>query len=439
MKKILILTYYWPPSGGAGVQRWLKFTKYLREYGYEPVIYTALDAEYPVLDNSLEKDIPEGIEVLRQPIREPYSIYRQFLGKKKEERTYNVFITEGKKAGWKQKLALYIRANFFIPDARFLWVKPSVRFLSNYLKSNKIDLIVSTGPPHSMHLIAKGLKAECGIPWLADFRDPWTNIDFAEDLPFTKSALKKNAKLEKEVLEKADHIVVVSALVKQEFESKTNQPVTLITNGFDHADFESTKVENDNDEFILLHTGSLNNRRNHPALWKAISQLITEKVDKIETLRIKLIGKTDANTLDDIEKYGLKGITVMVDYMSHGEVIKEQLKANILLLLVNRFGEDIGGFNSSKGTVPGKLFEYLACQKTILAVGIPESQIDEILTDTDAGKVCHYDDIEGMKAFIINALNNASAKSDLEKIMRYSRKNLTKDLSGVFDVMLKNR
>lgn len=155
MKKVLVLTYYWPPSGGAGVQRWLKFVKYLRDFGYEPVVYTALDAEYPVLDDSLEKDIPEGIEILRQPIREPYSIYRQFLGKKKEERTYNVFIAESKKAGWKQNLALYIRANYFIPDARFLWIKPSAKYLNQYLNTNKIDLIASTGPPHSMHLILR--------------------------------------------------------------------------------------------------------------------------------------------------------------------------------------------------------------------------------------------------------------------------------------------
>ena len=436
MKKVLILTYYWPPSGGAGVQRWLKFTKYLRDYGYEPVIYTALDAEYPVLDDSLEKDIPDGIEILREPIREPYSIYRQFLGKKKEERTYNVFITEGTKAGWKQKLALYIRANYFIPDARFLWIKPSVHFLSAYLKSHKIDLIASTGPPHSMHLIALKLKEELGIPWLADFRDPWTNIDFADDMPFSKSALKKNEKLEKAVLKKADHIVVVSDLMKQEFESKTHQPVSLITNGFDHADFENISIAEGKEHFTLLHTGSLNNRRNHPAVWKAISQLIAEKPEKMDTFRIKLIGKTDEKTHDDIKKYGLENITEFVDYMAHADVITEQLKADVLLLLVNRFGEDSNDFKSAKGTVTGKLFEYLACQKPILAVGMLDSQIDDILTDTKAGKVCQFDDVAEIKTFLLSCINGFSLHSEKEKIMQYSRKNLTGELVAIFARMI---
>ena len=439
MKKVLILTYYWPPSGGAGVQRWLKFAKYLREYGYEPIIYTALDAEYPVLDDSLQKDIPHGLEVLRRPIREPYSIYRQFLGKKKEERTYNVFIADDKKQDWKHKLALYIRANYFIPDARFLWIKPSARFLKDYLKTHRIDLIASTGPPHSMHLIAAKLKAKTGIPWLADFRDPWTTIDFVDDMPFSKKALKKNEKLEKAVLNSADHITVVSDLMKEEFESKTLKPVSLITNGFDHEDFENINIVKSADTFTIIHTGSLNNRRNHPAVWEAIAQLRTEHPDLTNKLRIKLIGKTDAEALEDIKAAGLESISEFIDYMSHADVVVEQLKADVLLLMVNRFGATDSGFKSGKGTVTGKLFEYLACKKPILAAGIPDSQINEILTETGSGKVCHYDDVEGMKTFILKCLNEPVQNADNPKIMQYSRKNLTGKMAELFDKLTENK
>lgn len=433
MEKVLILTYYWPPSGGAGVQRWLKFAKYLREYGYEPIIYTALDAEYPVLDDSLGKDIPDGIEILRQPIREPYSIYRQFLGKKKGERTYNVFIADDKKQDWKHKLALYIRANYFIPDARFLWIKPSVRYLKDYLKTHKIDLIASTGPPHSMHLIAAKLKVETGIPWLADFRDPWTTIDFVDDMPFSKRAIKKNEKLERMVLHVADHITVVSDLMKEEFESKTEKPVSLITNGFDHEDFENINVSKSEGAFTIIHTGSLNNRRNHPAVWQAIAELRNEYPELTHKLRLRLIGKTDADAREEIKAAGLESISEFIDYMSHADVIVEQLKADILLLMVNRFGETDSGFKSGKGTVTGKLFEYLACQKPILAAGIPDSQINEILTETGAGKVCDYDDVKGMKAFILKSLKEPLQKSDDKKIMQYSRKNLTGKMAEIFN------
>ncbi len=439
MKKVLILTYYWPPSGGAGVQRWLKFVKYLRDFGYEPVIYTALDAEYPVLDPSLASDIPKGIEVLRQPIREPYSIYRQFLGKKKEERTYNVFIAEGKKSGWKQKIALYIRANYFIPDARFLWIKPSAKYLNTYLKEHHIDLIASTGPPHSMHLIAQKLNAETGIPWLADFRDPWTNIDFADDMPFGKKALRKNEKLEQKVLQSADYITVVSDFMKKEFETKTNKPIKVITNGFDEADFENIETEKANSDFTLIHTGSLNNRRNHPVFWQAVSEMRKEYPELAKNLRIKLIGKTDANTHSDIDKFGLKDRTEFIDYMAHSEVIKAQMQADVLLLFVNRFGENSTDFKSARGTVTGKLFEYLASQKPILAVGIPDSQINEILTETQTGKVCHFDDLNAMKAFLLKCLRKEFLISDRELIRNYSRKNLTGKMVSVFDRMISYR
>ena len=187
MKRVLIITYYWPPSGGSGVQRWLKMSKYLPEYGWQPVIYTTENAEYPIVDPSLEKDVSPEAEVIRRPITEPYTFYKKFLGIKQEE-TVKVGFTqeEKKKKSWKSGLSMWIRGNLFIPDARRWWVKPSVKYLKKYLQEHPVDAIISTGPPHSMHLIAMKLKEATGLPWIADFRDPWTEIDYYQDLHLTR-------------------------------------------------------------------------------------------------------------------------------------------------------------------------------------------------------------------------------------------------------------
>jgi hypothetical protein len=197
MKKVLILTYYWPPSGGAGVQRWLKFVKYLRNFGWEPVVYTALNGEMPVIDLSLEKDVPKDITILKTKIWEPYSIYKTFIGRKKDEKINASFLSETKKKSFAEKISVWIRGNYFIPDARKYWIKPSIKYLTDYLNKNKIDVIISTGPPHSMHLIALGLKQHFpNIKWMADFRDPWTNIDFYSELMLSESADRKHKDLE---------------------------------------------------------------------------------------------------------------------------------------------------------------------------------------------------------------------------------------------------
>ncbi|MFN4123193.1 MAG: glycosyltransferase family 4 protein [Flavobacteriales bacterium] len=432
---MLIIAYYWPPSGGAGVQRWLKFVKYLRDFGWEPLVYTAENAEYPVLDLSLEKDIPVGIEVIRRPIKEPYTYYKALLGQKKNDRVYSGFLQESGTRNWKQKLSLFIRANLFIPDARFLWIRPSVAYLKKYLKQNHVDLVISTGPPHSMHLIAEKVSKSNGLPWIADFRDPWTNIDFAEDLPYTAWAKKKNERLERKVLQNADAIVVVSELMSEEFRTKTNKPIHLITNGFDEDDFKRKshdKISNSG-KFKLIHTGSLNNRRNHSALWQAIQELILETPEFKKSIEISLVGKTDIDARNDIKKYGLESFTALIDYMPHEEVIHEQMQADILLLLINRFGENGDRFRSSKGTLTGKVFEYMACGKPILAIGEPDSHLGRILKETASGEVFHFDDVAGIKQFIIKVLNNPQGAVSMEKIKRFSRKSLTGEMTALMN------
>jgi len=201
VKRVLIITYYWPPSGGAGVQRWLKFSKYLPENGWIPVVYTPENPEYPAIDENLVSEIHPDVEVLKSSIWEPYALYKKFTSRKKDAKLGSGFTSEKDKISKAEKVSRWVRGNWFIPDARKFWIKPSVRFLDTYLKENSIDAIISTGPPHSMHLIALGIKRKYPkIKWIADFRDPWTNIDFVEELRLSKRSMKKHENQELAVL-----------------------------------------------------------------------------------------------------------------------------------------------------------------------------------------------------------------------------------------------
>jgi glycosyltransferase involved in cell wall biosynthesis len=437
VKKVLILTYYWPPSGGAGVQRWLKFVKYLREFGWEPIVYTAENGEYPVIDESLFKDIPQGITILKQPIWEPYQLYKKVIGQKKDERVVSGFLKEKGKISWGHKLSLWLRGNVFIPDARRFWIRPSTNYLSRWLKENPVDVIVSTGPPHSMHLIGMNLHKEMGIPWLADFRDPWVNIDFAGDLKMSSWAKNKNISLEKKVLNTADLVVVVSELMAEEFRSKTNKPVELITNGFDPDDFivDETLIRKDG-KFSIVHTGSLNDRRNHPALWKCIAELREQNAEFKTLCEIRLIGKNDVSVRESIQNEGLNDCTVWIDYLPHEQIMIEQQSASLLLLSINNYGAAEDHFFSSKATLTGKLFEYLAAERPILMIGPDDGQAAEVVRKSTSGYVSDFNDSANMMSILKTVFENRNKEKIKQgggSLEQYSRKNLTENLSKLLN------
>lgn len=434
MKKVLILTYYWPPSGGAGVQRWLKFVKYLRSFGYEPVVYTALNGEYPVLDDSFFKDIPEGITVIKQPIWEPYQLYKKVIGQKKDQRVVSGFLQEDGKKSLGHRLSLWLRGNVFIPDARRFWIRPSIKYLNQWLKENKVDLIVSTGPPHSMHMIGLGLKKKTGIPWLADFRDPWVNIDFAGDLSMSNWAKNQNIKLERLVLQNADQVVVVSELMAEEFRSKTKRPVDVITNGYDPDDFEIPDNLLRHDHFFsIVHTGSLNDRRNHPELWESISRLRNDIPEFKELCRIRLIGKNDISVRRSIEINGLEDCTEWVDYMPHATIISEQKSASVLLLSINNYGAEENGFFSPKATLTGKLFEYLAAQRPILMIGPEDGQAADVLSSNPIHRIVGFGQTESMYQALKSMFEQRKTLHSIVADERFSRKTLTGKMVKLFE------
>jgi len=428
MKKVLIITYYWPPSGGAGVQRWLKFVKYLGQFGWEPIVYTPENPEAPAIDTSLLKDIPANITVLKQPIWEPYNLYKGFIGQKKGEKINASFLTEKKKPGLAEKISVWIRGNWFIPDARKFWIKPSVKFLSDYLKKNHVDVIVSTGPPHSMHLIALGLRKQLNIPWLADFRDPWTDIDFYDKLMLTKGSDEMHKNLERDVLKTADCILAVGWKMAEDLKKIGGRNIEVIPNGFDEDDFPNREIKLD-EKFSISHIGAMNADRNPSMLWTALSELLTEKESLRNDLNIHFIGKTDYSVLNDLDKFQLSPYVTKTEYLPHEKTTQAMQTSQILLLALNNTP-------NTMGVISGKLFEYLAANRPILAIGKENGDAARIIKESGAGTVCDFEDKTKMKKEIgqlyelFKQKNLTIASSNID---RYSRKVQAGTLAGLLD------
>ncbi|MBN1198083.1 MAG: glycosyltransferase family 4 protein [Bacteroidales bacterium] len=429
MKKVLIITYYWPPSGGAGVQRWLKFVKYLREFGWEPLLYIPENPEYPELDESLFKDVPEGITILRKPIWEPYDAYKRLIGRKKEEKINAAFLSEKKQNKFLENVSVWIRGNLFIPDARKFWINPSVGFLRSYLSENRVDAIVSTGPPHSMHLIAHRLAKQFQLPWLADFRDPWTNIDFYKDLKLTASANREHHRLERSVLEDASAVTVISNSMAEDFNRILPRKYDVITNGFDPDDTSGPTAPTLDHKFSIAHIGTLVSTRNPLPLWKALRNLLPLHPDLATDLEIKLIGKVDHTVAGSLEEYGLAPYTTRIPYLPHDQVIEAQRRSQVLLLIINNTP-------NAKMILTGKLFEYLAAGRPILCIGPPDGDAAVILNQTQAGVISDHDDIKTMEWNILNYYKKFKAgelRTNSKNTEAYSRKELTRHLANLLN------
>ncbi|SHI48040.1 glycosyltransferase family 4 protein [Aquimarina spongiae] len=419
--KVLIITYYWPPAGGPGVQRWLKFVKYFRDFGIEPIVYTPSNPTYPLLDETLISEIPEDITVLRRPIFEPYR-FAQLFSKKETKTISRGIISGSKKQTFIQRLLLYIRGNFFIPDARKYWVRPSVSYLSGYLKEHEIDTIITTGPPHSVHLIGKTLKERLNVRWIADFRDPWTTIGYHDKLKLTKKSIQKHKVLEKEVLTTADQITVTSFTTRDEFSGITQKPIAVVTNGYDEEKVEEGSLDT---KFTIAHIGSLLSGRNPLLLWKALKQLTEEDQEFTKEFELRLIGAVSDDVLSAIKDAGLSPFLDVVGYVSHSEAVRLQRQSQILLL-IEIDSED------TRCIIPGKLFEYMISKRPIVAIGPKGADIAKIINDTQAGKFFEYDEYADIKSTIFSyfkAYQDGALVAQPEDLEKYSRKALTQEMA----------
>lgn len=422
-KKLLIITYYWPPAGGPGVQRWLKFVKYLPDFNVQPIVYIPENPTYPIIDNGLQSEVSEKAIILKNKITEPYG-FASFFGKNKTKKISSGIIPNQKKQSFLEKTLLWVRGNIFIPDARFLWVKPSVKYLKKYIEENQIDTIVTSGPPHSLHLIGLQLKKELSVKWFADFRDPWTTIGYHKALKLSSSAEKKHKALEKEVLTTADTIIVTSKTTKTEFQAITSKPIEVITNGYD---VEKVSKQPLDEKFTLAHIGSFLSERNPRILWKALKELTKENPDFRRDFQLKLIGAVSQEVLDTISEFRLNDYVLNLGYVSHQEAVEHQRKSQVLLLI------EINS-NDTKSIIPGKLFEYMVSERPIIALGPEGSDFAEIITTTNTGVFFLYDELEPLKELLLkyyNLYKEQNLKVHAVGLQQYSRKSLTEQLTKI--------
>jgi glycosyltransferase involved in cell wall biosynthesis len=423
MKKLLIITYYWPPTGGSGVQRWVKFAKYLGRFGWEPVIYTPSNPEQLATDESLLTDIPVGTTIVKRRIVEPYAMYRKLFGGS-SAKGVGVNPLNSQKKSFKQKLAIFLRGNLFVPDPRVSWVKPSVKFLMKYLQEHPVDAIVTTGPPQSMHLIGMHLREKTGIRWIVDFRDPWTEIHYFKHMGLLPWVAAKHRRMEQRVLETADAIIAVSAPVRDDFQARTPKPVVLITNGFDPVDFATPAPTLEPDCFSIVHTGLFASDGNPLMLWDVLARKCASDSTFKSQLRIRLAGKTDPEIFEALSVRGLSGNLENLGYQPHWKTVQLQRSANILILPLRQEPE-------YAKALPGKIFEYMASRRPVLGIGQEKGAAAAMLKECGAGVMYDWDRLEPLSNYVESAWERHLAGTDGPTdgdIDEYSRISLTKKL-----------
>ena len=431
MKRVLIITYYWPPSGGSGVQRWLKFAKYLPETGWMPVIYTPENPDFDIRDESLLKDIPQNIEVIKRPIWEPYRLAQIISGKKVNN---TGLVKESGPPSLKSRIMTWIRGNLIIPDPRVFWRRPSVRFLKQYLQAHPVDVIITTGPPHSMHLIGRSLKRITGVPWVVDIRDPWSRLDFLDTFLVSPRNRKRYEAMEQSVLRECDAVIATSPSMRTLLMPFDAGKYTPITNGYDEADFATEQQAAATERFTIFHPGLLNELRNPLQLWEALRELCQEQTGFSNDLEVYLAGTIDAGiaaalTSDPVLRKNMR----IEGYLSHETVLEAYRQAAVLLLLINNT-------DNARVNIPGKLFEYLAAGAPQLVLGDPATDAAGIVRELGAGEVCAYSDKTAIKAAVLQLYldwKSGQHRNIHAGYESYSRLALSRKLAGVLDKLRK--
>jgi glycosyltransferase involved in cell wall biosynthesis len=393
-RRVLVLTYYFPPSGGPGVQRILKFVKYLPAYGWAPDVLTVRDGAYPERDPSLEADVPAGVGVHRTASWDPYRLYARFTGQAGDDAVVQGSV-EGREADWKEQLARWVRANVFLPDARVGWVPFAVARGRRLLAEGDYDAILTTGPPHSTHLAGSLLQRWTDVPWLADFRDPWTDINYYHELPHTRWARRLDAALERHVLRGAQAVTTVSPHWRDLLRSKSDRTdasaFSVIQNGYDEEDIPPGPARPTDEAFEITHVGSLYASRNPVALWRALRRLADRAA--VPDLRIRLVGAVDPNVFASLREHGLAPRTEHVSYVPHAEAVRQMRRAGLLLLSIEAFPE-------ATGMMTGKIYEYLACGRPVLGIGPPDGDAAALLDATSGGTLFGREAVADVAAFV---------------------------------------
>lgn len=432
MKKVLIITYYWPPAGGPGVQRVLKFAKYLPEFGWQPIILTVEKGEYPAIDETLSEEIPDRCKVYKTNSIEPTFLYKKFTGMKPDERIPVAVLAE-RNQNWKKRIANWIRLNLFVPDAKIGWIPFAVKAGKRIIEREKPDIIFSSSPPPTVHLIAMKLAKRSGIKWVADFRDPWTRIYHYNRSKKSKCSLLLDEKFEQQVVKSADSLVTVSNAIANLLKHSSQNKFTIIPNGYDEADFLGLNTHQRFDKFTLAYAGKMNNQQNPSGLWTALQQLIASSDDFANNFQMLFMGNIESGVIEEIKKHKIGDYSRFVGYIEHNQVIENILKSDVLLLL-------IPNTQDNEGIVTGKIFEYLATGNFILGIGPENGEAARILEKTKAGKMFDFSEFDGIKKEIEKQYedwkNGVKPEVNKHEIEKYSRRELTYKLVEIFNSLI---
>ncbi|HAD97717.1 MAG TPA: hypothetical protein DCG19_09950 [Cryomorphaceae bacterium] len=428
MKRVLIISYYWPPAGGISVLRSLKFAKYLHQMGWEVVVYAPENADYPLIAEGNLRDIPEEIEVIRGKILEPFAAFKKLSGRRPDDSANPVYQRD-KKSSIVDSLSIWVRANFFIPDARALWIRPSVKRLSQYLRRKPVHVLLTDGPPHTNTVIAARLSKKFNIPWLADFQDPWTQVDYYKMMKISGPADWIHKKMEQSVFRTAKHITIVSPSWKKDLESIGAQNVSVVYWGYDEDDFKDISPDPDPGTFTIIHAGTVGFDRLPNAFIDQINLLVKQLPDqKIEVL---FYGPVDYELKEQVHQLGLEKVVLFKGNIERKAMLKKLMECDLQLLLLNKA-------DNAMGRLPGKLYEYLRVKKPIMGLGLPGSDADHILQNTGTGKVLNYNDTEGIRLFLSDLLNEEWKSFNPDGIEQFSSENQISKISDLLKEMIQN-
>lgn len=426
MKKVLIITYYWPPASGPGVQRFLKMSRYLPDYGWKPYILTVKNGTYPSYDESLLDDVPAQTRVIRTKTFEPYKVLNALTGKKKNSFSVGLIGFDARKSLFK-RFSLYLRANFFIPDARRGWKPYAYKAARQIIQKEQIDVVITTGPPHSTHLTGLKLKKNAGIPWLADLRDPWVNVYYNKFFPRSKRTQHKDQALETKIVSTADMVTVVSDGLKAEFENRARDILTVF-NGFDASDMPKHTVSDPVEKFTLSYIGNFKPNQNVEALWTALASLKNERQDFAEDFQLQLTGNIDPNVLESLKNVGLDKNLKIQSFIPHQQATQMMARSSLLLFIVPQS-------DNNDLIITGKLFEYVATNVPVLSVGPLEGDASKILQTVGRDPMHSYKDVTGFKEQLIRYYEHwkksgkVAYRHSKTDISAFTRQHQTKKLS----------
>ncbi|NOZ33892.1 MAG: glycosyltransferase family 4 protein [Chlorobi bacterium] len=422
-KKVLIISYYWPPAGGISPLRILKFVKYLRKFNWEPIVCVPVKADYLYLDSDNLKDIPDDLKILKTKIVEPFKLFKLLSGRKKND-TNNPLYGNNTKKSIIDNFAVWVRGNFFIPDARCLWIKPTVKFLSEFIKNNPVDAILTDGPPHTNTVIGMRLSEKFNIPWLADFQDPWTQVDYYKLFKLTKFADKKHRKTEQKVFKIASKITIASPSWLKDLESIGARNISVIYYGYDEDDFKDIDYQ-ENDDFIISHTGILSQDRNPDIFFKVLKNICDENKEFKQKLKLIFAGPVDESVRESIKKNGLQNNYIEKGNIPRKDALSLNISSKILLLPVNKA-------ENAKGRIPGKLYEYLRARVPILCYGPQDGDVADIIRKTNSGKIFKYSNYQDVRQFIEDNFNHFK-KNNITDISEFTNENQTKLIAEYLD------